>query len=83
MENIITNDILEAREQLKRTARIFEDVGGYYVCSEAGEFLDTRGPAYRTKADALRAATVSGYEYAVGSGTYWSGVRKIPSRFFV
>src|SRR6266508_996380 len=27
-------------------ARIFEDVGGYYVCSESEDYLDTRGKAY-------------------------------------
>lgn len=27
----------------KLVARIFEDVGGYYICDEEEEFLDTRG----------------------------------------
>jgi hypothetical protein len=62
----------------KRVARVFEDVGGYYVCDDAEDFLDMRGRAYDTKAEALRAANRSGYTHATGSGTYWgNGVRAI------
>jgi hypothetical protein len=56
-----------------RTARIFEDVGGYFVCDDADNFLDARGRASRTKAAALRAAWESGYDRAVGSGCYRNG----------
>jgi hypothetical protein len=52
---------------MKRIARIFEDVGGYYVCPEDGP-LDTRGTAYRTKTQARMVAWDSGYTHAVGSG---------------
>lgn len=56
-----------------KTARIFYDVKGYYVCDDAGKFLDTRGHAYPTKAEALRAALCNGYTHAVGSGCYRDG----------
>lgn len=62
-------------------ARIFEDVGGYYICDEDGP-LDARGKAYDTKADALRAAATCGYTHAIGSGCYWTGTRKIPGNLF-
>jgi len=50
-------------------ARIFADIGGYYICNDNGP-LDTRGRAYRTKADAMRVAKAAGYTHAKGSGTY-------------
>jgi hypothetical protein len=56
-----------------KTARIFEDVGGYYVCDDADDFLDARGRGYQTKAAALRAAWESGYDRAIGSGCYRPG----------
>lgn len=55
----------------KIVARIFEDVGGYYVCGDNLDFLDTRGHAYGRKIDAMRAAVNAGYTHAIGSGTYW------------
>ena len=64
-----------------KTARIFEDVGGYYVCDDADDYLDARGRSYRTKAAALRAAWESGYERAIGSGCYRTG--KIASQIDV
>lgn len=32
-----------------KVARIFEDVGGFYVCSDALDYLDACGYAYRTR----------------------------------
>ena len=52
------------------TARIFEDVGGYYICDDDLDYLDTRGYPSRTKAEAMRVAKDSGYTHARGSGTY-------------
>ena len=62
----------------KRTvARIFQEPNGlYYICDDELSYLDTRGVGYRTKADALRAAA-GNYTRAVGSGTYWDGVRSL------
>lgn len=51
-------------------ARIFEDFRGYFVCDEDLEYLDARGTAYPTKAQAMRAAYIAGYTYGIGSGTY-------------
>lgn len=59
----------------KKVARIFADVGGYYVCDNDLPYLDARGRAYETKADAMRAAYESGYTHAVGSGVYRQGVK--------
>lgn len=57
----------------KSTARIFSDVGGYYVCDSSLPHLDARGKRHSTKADALRAAYQAGYTHAVGSGCYRPG----------
>lgn len=57
----------------KIIARIFEDVGGYYVCDETLPYLDARGKGYRSKAQAMRAARLNGYTHARGSGTYRPG----------
>jgi len=54
----------------RKLARIFEDVGGYYVCDEELDYLDASGKSYKTKAEAQRAAKEMGYTHAVGSGTY-------------
>ncbi|MCB2189324.1 MAG: hypothetical protein KQJ78_23140 [Deltaproteobacteria bacterium] len=72
------------------TIRVFDDVGGYYICDDDGVYyscdddvlVDTRGPAYPTKAQATRMAL----EYAaqdgkrevtlVGSGVSVSAARK-------
>jgi len=51
-------------------ARIFEDVGGYYICDDSLDYLDTRGSAYPNRAQAMRAAAERGYTHARGSGTY-------------
>lgn len=40
--------------QTRRVARIFEDVGGYYVCANDLPYLDTRGRAYRSRRHAVR-----------------------------
>ena len=61
----------------KSMARIFEDVGGYYVCSDDSDCLDARGNGYDTKAAALRAAYAAGYTHAIGSGAYKQGARII------
>jgi len=57
-----------------KTARIFADVGGYYWCDDELDYLDARGKAHRTKADAQRAAKEAGYTHAVGSGSYGDGI---------
>ncbi len=64
-------------------ARIFEDVGGYYVCSELEDYLDTRGKAYSTKSEAQRAAARAGYTHMVGSGTPAGGekIQPIPKKY--
>lgn len=59
---------------MKRIARIFEDVGGIYVCPEDGP-LDTRGEAYPNSAAARSAAWHAGYTHAVGSGVGGKEVR--------
>lgn len=64
---------------MKRIARVFADCDGYHWCDESLDFLDARGRAYKTKAEAMRAAYVFGeYTHATGSGTYRDGVRAIP-----
>jgi len=62
---------------MKMVARIFEDVGGFYVCDEDSDFLDARGDGYDSKSAALRGAYRAGYTHAVGSGTYREGVASI------
>ena len=57
----------------KSTARIFEDVGGYFICDDTSDFLDARGTPHASKAEALRAAYQSGYTHAIGSGAYKQG----------
>jgi hypothetical protein len=57
----------------RKTARIFEDVGGYYFCDDGLPYLDTRGTSYDTVTAARQAAWESGYNYAVGSGAPASG----------
>lgn len=65
----------------KRVARIFEELDGFHVCDNA-QSLDARGPAYPTKAAALRAAYDAGYWYAVGEGCDWGhGIARIPRRY--
>ena len=64
-----------------KTARIFEESDGYHVCNEASNYLDARGRGYKTKASALRAASYDGFTHAIGSGCYWSGIRKIPAKY--
>lgn len=66
----------------RKAARIFEEPTGlYHVCNDDAEMLDARGRGHQTKAEALRAAAMAGYTHATGSGTYWSGTRKIPGRY--
>ena len=62
-------------------ARIFEDVGGYHLCSDGMRVLWTEPNPSPTKADALRQAWQSGYTHAVGSGTHWDGIRAIPVQY--
>lgn len=54
----------------KIVARIFEDIGGYYICDDDLDYLDAGGHAYPTKAAAMRAAYYMEYTHATGSGTY-------------
>ena len=56
-------------------ARVFEDVGGYYVCDDSLPYLDARGYAHKTKSEAMRAAFEQGYTHAVGSGAYRQGAK--------
>jgi len=72
----ITADFLSDID-IPKVARIFDEADGYHICDDALDHLDARGPAHRTKADAIRAAVESGYTHATGSGTYWDGVRRI------
>jgi len=69
---------MKRRAEKTKIARIFEYVGGYFWCDAASEIWDARGHAYQTKAAAMEAAARGGYRYAIGSGTYWDGVRAIP-----
>ena len=65
-----------------QVARIFSDVNyRYHISPEENDILDARWTSYETKAGALRAAAAVGYTHAIGSGTYWDGVRTIPRRF--
>lgn len=48
------------------TARIFEDVGGFYFCSSASACLDARGISFRSRAEALRGAYRAGFTHAIG-----------------
>ncbi len=66
----------------KKVARIFEELTGkYHVCDDALPHLAAGGQAFDTKASAMYAAAYDGYTHAVGSGTYWRGVRRLPARF--
>jgi hypothetical protein len=66
----------------KKVARIFEDIGGYFVCDEELYYLDARGCLYHSKTAAMLAAASAGYTHAIGSGTYWgNAVRRIPANF--
>ncbi len=66
---------------MEKVARIFEDTGGYFICDDDG-YLDARGTAHKTKADAMRAAARNGYTHATGSGTPWGNeVRRIPKQY--
>lgn len=67
--------------ETKIIARIFEDVGGYYVCDERLNYFDTRRYRHPNKSSALRSALRNGYTHAIGSGCYWQGVKKIPRKF--
>ena len=56
---------------MKKTIRIFEDVGGYYVCDNDLDYLDTRGACFPTVRAALNycrdVLTMDGYtHYARG-----------------
>ena len=62
----------------RKVARIFEESDGrYYICDNNLDYLDARGYGYPTKAEAMRAAKDMGYTHAIGSGTYWTGIRKL------
>ena len=82
-------DAEREKRNMRAVARIFDDVGGYYVCSDAinptcsvtggrKRYLAARGRCYPTKAAAMRAAAEMGYTHCAGSGTYYDGVRAIP-----
>jgi hypothetical protein len=62
-----------------KIARIFEDIGGYFICDDDDDILDARGYAHCTKAEAMRAAAEQGYTHARGSGTYrGNNLTKLP-----
>ena len=65
----------EPRE--RDVAYIFEDIGGYHVCSDADPHLTCEASPHATKADAMRHAAACGYTHATGSGTYWRGVQSL------
>lgn len=44
---------MSATKTEKKVAYVFEDVGGWFVCADAGEMLDTRGAKYDTKNQAI------------------------------
>ncbi|WP_028321260.1 hypothetical protein [Desulfatiglans anilini] len=68
----------------KRIAHVFEEVTGlYHFCSNDLPYRDARGPGYKSKAAAVRAAWQSGYTHAMGGGCPWTGLRLIPGRFRV
>lgn len=54
---------------MKKIARIFEDMGGYFWVDEDCP-LDTSGHCYGNKVSAVRSAAREGYTHVVGSGTY-------------
>ena len=60
-----------------RIARVFEESDGFHFSCNSLDYLDARGKAYKTKADALRAAFRCGYTHATGSGCYRKGVNVI------
>lgn len=65
-----------------KTARIFqESTGQYHICDDSLDYLDARGRGFDAKADAMRTAFSMGFTHAVGSGTYWDGVRAIPQKY--
>ena len=78
MNTMNTETHTTEKRNMRAVARIFDDVGGYYVCSDAINHLDARGRCYPTKAAAMRAAAEMGYTHCAGSGTYYDGVRAIP-----
>jgi hypothetical protein len=66
---------------MSHVARIFQDQGNeYFVCDDDSSDLDARGTPHNTKFQAIRAAAQQGYTHAVGSGTWWRGIRRIPTR---
>jgi hypothetical protein len=61
-------------------ARIIEDRGAYYYRPD-GDPAAPWSCHYPSRAQAMRAAyAYGGYTHAVGPGTYWLGVRRIPKR---
>jgi hypothetical protein len=58
-------------------AYIHEESGQYYITSEDGSCFDPT--PYPTKLAAMTAAASGpdAYTHAIGSGTYWPGVRSI------
>ena len=62
-------------------ARLFFEHDGIHICDDSSEYLDARGYAYQSKAEALRQAHLDGYAHAVGSGTSWDGIKRIPARY--
>jgi hypothetical protein len=40
---------------MKKIARIFEDVNGYYICDDFADFLDTRGDPFKSRNQAIAA----------------------------
>ena len=61
-------------KKMRKIVRIFESAGSYYLSDDSLSYLDATGRAYKTKAEALRAAReiwkAEGYTHATGSGTY-------------
>ena len=63
----------------KKTVRIFEDVGGYYVCDNDLDYLDTRGACFPTVRAALKYCReyLAGYPYEYTHYRRLGRVRKL------
>lgn len=59
----------ETIDTYKKVARIFEDVGRFYICDDSLPYLDTRGRAYRSRREAIQALREAA-TYEVGPDRY-------------
>lgn len=61
---------------MKKIAYIFADSGGFYFCDSSEDYLDARGPSYKNKTCAIRAASNYGYTHYQCGNT----IKKISKR---